>query len=380
MRFHVVALPHTQTTKEYSACAYTQKVLNFCKMMTSLGHEVYHYGGEGSTPEAVEHITTVTHADREKWWGSNNWRKDFFAIDWDERLPYWVGANQATIREIKRRLQPRDFICLIGGNCQRSIANAFPHHMAVEFGIGYQGVFSKYRVFESYAWMHYVYGLLNQKDGASYDAVIPNYFDPADFPLIERKEDYFVFVGRLVSRKGIELAVETTRRLGAKLIIAGQGVVSKEPGRIVARECVIEGKHVEHVGVLGVKERGLLMGNARALFAPTTYIGPFEGVSIEALFCGTPTITTDWGCFAENNLDGRTGFRIRTLGEALYACKSLSSLDSPAALRRYAIDRFSIDVVRYRYQEYFDQLLSLWGKGWYTETYDPTKRRLGGFR
>lgn len=43
MVFHFVSLPHTQTTLEYEACAYTSKVRKFCNMMKSLGHTVYLY-------------------------------------------------------------------------------------------------------------------------------------------------------------------------------------------------------------------------------------------------------------------------------------------------------------------------------------------------
>lgn len=348
-------------------------------MMDSLGHEVFHYGGEGSVPPCTEHITIVPAAQREKWFGHNDWRKDFYAIEWDSNKPYWLAANANAVAAIHSRVQKKDFICLIGGNCQKQIADAFQNHIVVEFGIGYHGVFSKYRVFESYAWMHHIYGELKQGDGGFYDAVIPNYFDPDDFPLTPRKEDYFLYVGRLISRKGIEMAVETTRRLGVTLKLAGQGVKSYEPGKLVSEECTIEGDHIEYVGTVNVEERGKLMGGAKALFAPTFYIGPFEGVSVEALFCGTPVITTDWGSFTENNIDGHTGYRVRTLGEATWACRNLDKLDSPQAIRQYAVDRFSLDVIRWRYEDYFRQLLGLWGKGWSEESYEPFKR-MGGFR
>ena len=51
MRFHIVALPHTQVRKSFSSCAYSEKTLEFCNMMHSLGHEVYLYGsGPGTEP------------------------------------------------------------------------------------------------------------------------------------------------------------------------------------------------------------------------------------------------------------------------------------------------------------------------------------------
>ncbi len=59
-RFHVVALPHTKTHKDFCACAYTMKVFNFCKMMHDLGHEVYHYGAEGSDPPCTENVQIIS--------------------------------------------------------------------------------------------------------------------------------------------------------------------------------------------------------------------------------------------------------------------------------------------------------------------------------
>ena len=251
LRFHVVAAPHTWTSRDYPTwvCggAFTQTVLNFCKMLRSLGHEVFHYGGEGSTPDCTEHVTIVSREQSVEWANENDWRTAYFRLCRE--------ANAKAIEEIGKRRQARDFLCLIHGQSQQPIAQAFPKHMAVEFAISdrsftrpssLQPWFSTYKVFASYAWMHYVYGMTRQ-DGVSgdlaavaYDCVIPTAFDPADFPLIEQKDDYCLFLGRLVPQKGVDLAVEATGRLGVKLLVAGPGMVRHEPGLIVAQAMTIQ--------------------------------------------------------------------------------------------------------------------------------------------
>jgi glycosyltransferase involved in cell wall biosynthesis len=227
--------------------------------------------------------------------------------------------------------------------------------------------------------MHNVYGSTGQKDGGYYDTVIGNYFDPADFPLTEKKDDYFLFIGRMIHRKGAQIAADLCKRLGKRLIMAGQGVRSNENGVLVADGFTIEGNHVEHVGTVDVKQRGDLMSRAQAVLVPTQYIGPFEGVHVEAMMSGTPVITTDWGVFAETVIDGKTGFRCRTMGEMMWAANNVCTLN-PKEIRDCAISRWSLDVIRYRYQDYFSQLLDLWNDGWYTESYNPEdKRKHGGF-
>lgn len=200
--------------------------------------------------------------------------------------------------------------------------------------------------------------------------VIPNYFDPSEFELREKKDDFFLFIGRLVPRKGPSLAVEATRQIGAKLVLAGQGVQKIEGNKIYGEEgLVLEGDHIKHMGHANVAQRSELMGRAKAVFVLTTYLEPFGGVSIEPMFCGTPVITTDWGAFPENVIHGSVGYRTRTLGETVWAAQNLNKLKSPAKIREYAVKNFGLDRAKYLYQAYFEQLATIWneGSGWHSD-------------
>jgi glycosyltransferase involved in cell wall biosynthesis len=386
-RFHVVSLPHTQVTKEYITCAYTQKVLNFCKMMKSRGHEVMLYASEDCDVAVDEHITCITKDEQAKHFGNNDYKKEFYKISWDENLPYWKVMNENAAEEIKKRIKPGDFVCLIGGVCQKPIADKLPGATIVEFGIGYQGFFSDFKVFESYAWMHYTYGLQvgyspppppgqNKRfeNGQAFDVVIPNYFDKDDFPKLYEKEDYYLYIGRFIPRKGAHIAVELTGKTGKKLIMAGQGVTEIKDGRIIGTDMEVYGEHIKHIGTVSAAERSELMGKAKAVLVPTQYIEPFAGVHIEAMLCGTPVITTDWGVFPETVVNGFNGYRCRTMGEMMKAVEDVNTLDS-AKIRDYAMRNYTLDRVSELYQAYFEQLATLDGEGWYSpENFSQYKR------
>jgi glycosyltransferase involved in cell wall biosynthesis len=349
MIFHVVGLPHTQTTKQYSSCAFTEKVRRFCIMMKSLGHTVYLYAGEQNEAPCDELITCITEEQRKEAVGNNHYTSASF----DTRLPHWQIFNSNVIQEIKKRAGKKDFLCFIGGTSHKPIADALPEFMSVEFGIGYGATFAKYRVWESYAWMHSNYAGYKDPtsvDGLFYDEVIPGYIDAADFQLQENKKDYYLFIGRLIDRKGYNIAVEACRLKNKRLIIAGPG---NPP------------EYGEYVGVVGPEERSKLMGGAIATFVPTIYLEPFGNVVVESQMCGTPTITTDWGAFTETNINGLTGYRCRTLKDFCEAMENVKNLDSKL-IRQRAIDNYSLESIAPKYDKYFNNLLTLWDGGWYS--------------
>lgn len=346
MRIHLVALPHTQTTKAYSTCAYTEKVRKFATMMTERGHEVFLYAGENNEAQCTEHIECISEP-RQDYYGFEG-PQDYLKIDFNAEQP-WDFFHRNAIYEMRKRMQPHDLICVITGSPTMPIAKAFPNNICVEFGVGYSGIAHNHRVFESYAWRNYVYGY-HKMDGAFYDTVIPNYFDVQDFPYTSEKHNYYLFIGRLNANKGLNIAQDVCERLGLPLKVAGPGNFSG---------------YGEYVGVVGPKERGELMSKAVATFVPTMYVPPFEGVHIESLLCGTPVITTDFGVFSETVEQGVNGFRCTTLQEFMDATEKVYALDRDA-ISRAARAYYSTDMVAMQYEAYFNKLLTLYADGWYT--------------
>lgn len=362
MRLHVLSLPHTQTTHDYLTCAYTQKVVKFSKMMLNEGHEVFLYSGTRNTAPCTEHIPTI---DPDAYFLRDPMEVVPAGFTWDYNEPYWKEMNANIISALALRVQPRDILCTITGLPQQPVRDAFPAITSCEFGVGYEGIVSRFCVFESYAWMHYLYGKWNHGDGRFYDAVIPNAVDPIDFSHGKHQGDYFLYVGRMLSRKGVQIAVEMTKRLGAPLILAGPGgTIDPETGIITAEHLTIDESHVTYVGPIDATQRNQLMGDCHALICPTIYVEPFAGVHVEAMMTGAPVVSTDHGIFTETIMNGVNGYRCRTLADFVYAGENVDGLDTKA-IRNRAMQRYSLGPVGKQYTEYFGRLDGLWGEGWY---------------
>jgi len=345
--FHIVGLPHTQTTAEYNCCAYTQKVIKFCKMMKDLGHKVFLYGSSENEAVCDEFIPCYY-----KRWSP----AEYLDAPFDPQADHWVRMNHIAWAEITIRAKDKDFLCLIAGRCQQVLAEKLPYLMAVEFGVGYAGVFAKFKVFESYAWMHTVYGQMagsaDRADGNFYDRVIPNFFDHTQYHVSKKKGDYFLYMGRLTDRKGWRIAQQACEKIRARLIVAG-------PGQFDG--------YGEYVGMVSGEQKANLLADAVAVLCPSIYIEPFCGVMAEALLSGTPVIATPWGTFSENiktGVDGYTCHSFKDFIQAMHWCEN-GMLKPGEKIRNRAIDRFSMLELAYHYDHYFDHLYTLWDKGWY---------------
>jgi glycosyltransferase involved in cell wall biosynthesis len=368
-RFHILGMPHTTTSEDYCHCAYTSKVVKGIRMFSAHGHECIDYSNEGSTVKC-EHVQIFTEAERAEFFGPHDKQKLYHLL-WDPMQPYWQRFNDRCVEALRPRVKKGDFILTLSGNCQVwPIGNHFPGSYSgtqvgpalVEWGIGYYGTMSRYRIYESHSHREWCMGKANHTWEENDTAVVPNFFDLDEFParptLTEKakatiaKGPYYLFIGRVIPEKGFGIAVHVTQDIGARLVIAGQG----DPGDLP--------KHVEFFGHADVVDRAALMTNAIAVLNPTRFREPFGGTAVEAQLCGAPAITSDHGAFCETTLPR---WRCANHREFVAAALAAQKLTRPQrkAIRRRAQSLYSLEAVAPLYERYFQRLMDYWGAGYY---------------
>jgi glycosyltransferase involved in cell wall biosynthesis len=376
MTLHVLGLPWTETTREWEAEAFTARTRVLATMMSMYG-KVALYGGERNEAVVTEYVPIVDRAWQQRHFPGLTSATTF--SDYDPSRPHWIEFNVRAADAIRKRAKRGDLLGITMGVSHQLTATLLAdlELVPVEVGIGYKGVWAPFRVFESWAWRYFHSGYADGiatgqgQEGAdllsdvrNFDETIPRAYEVADFPEGQGDGGYFLYLGRVVARKGPHIAADVCRRIGAKLIVAGQGVASDELGRITATDGTILEGDVEYVGVVGVEERARLMGGAIATFCPTLYLEPGGGVGIESLLTGTPILSAEWGCFREYIVPGVNGYTCPTLADFMNGAKSAGSLNR-YAIRQNAIGRYGTDAIGPQFDRYFRRLRTLRREGWY---------------
>jgi glycosyltransferase involved in cell wall biosynthesis len=115
---------------------------------------------------------------------------------------------------------------------------------------------------------------------------------------------------------------------------------------------------VEFIGEVGGREKDEFLGNALALLFPIDWPEPFGLVMIEAMACGTPVIAWRNGSVPEIIEDGRTGFIVDSVEEAVRAVGWVAGL-SRLVCRKVFEERFDAARMARDYLEVYRRLVYL---------------------
>lgn len=174
--------------------------------------------------------------------------------------------------------------------------------------------------------------------------LVYNGVDASRYPLVEKKENYFVFLAKTTWRvKNLKTAIAWANDLGVQLKIMGGTGVSRG--------------NIHYCGLVDEKAKIEILSKARALVYPTNWDEPCAGAPLESLACGTPVIASANGCMPELVRPG-TGVICRTYDDLLNAPKALDAI-SPKACRDSVEEYFNLKRMAQDYLNLFVKVIEM---------------------
>ncbi len=180
----------------------------------------------------------------------------------------------------------------------------------------------------------------------------------AEAPAIE-DGGYYLFLGRLVEVKGVEMllrAWETLeKRLGDKapeLWIGGEG-----PLEALVREASARGRKVRHLGLVEGNEKREAIRHCRAMLAPSLWWEPLGLVTYEAYDFAKPMLAAASGGLTETVVNGQTGFlheqgNMDSLADSVLKIEAMSEMQRKtmgAAGRKWLLENAGVEEWKRRF-------------------------------
>ena len=209
-------------------------------------------------------------------------------------------------------------------------------------------------------------------------AVIHNGIFVEDYHLQTDKKTYLFSLGRIMWRKGQDIAVEVAEKTGLKLVLAGPIIEPEYFDQFCSRirlmpdtsNAPVTPSYIEeivepvlacpepaiYIGQLDDTQKDVWFGHSRCFMMPIRWDEPFGLVLLEAMACGTPVVAFNRGGVSEVVVDSQTGFLVDSIDEMIHAVTKVDQID-PLECRRHVESSFTNQAMALNYQELYRQLL-----------------------
>ncbi len=195
--------------------------------------------------------------------------------------------------------------------------------------------------------------------GLNYLATVYNGIDVSLYPFQESPGEDLIFLGRIHPDKGVHLAIAVARLSGLPLQIAG--IIQDQEYFQKQVEPYLDGD-IRYIGPVDVAGKNDLFARAKALLHLNTIPERFGLVLAEANAAGVPVIAMDLGSCSEVIEDGKTGFLVSNVNQAVEVLKRIHKIDR-AACRRRVEQCFSIKTMVEAYERVYCGIFDLEAKG-----------------
>jgi glycosyltransferase involved in cell wall biosynthesis len=189
-----------------------------------------------------------------------------------------------------------------------------------------------------------------------YVATVYNGIDLSNITFREEPGDKLVFFGRIHPDKGVHLAIEVAKKCGMDLIIAG---IIQDHGYFDALlRPHLNNSTVQYIGPVDPVQRDALLRESLAVLHLNTIAERFGLVMAESMAAGVPVIAMDLGSCREVIADGRTGYLVNGVDEAVRAVARIGKIDRKACRRRVE-ENFTIDCMVAAYEKVYAEIFRM---------------------
>jgi glycosyltransferase involved in cell wall biosynthesis len=192
--------------------------------------------------------------------------------------------------------------------------------------------------------------------------VIPNCIQDEVQVRTEQKNNQFVYVGRLVFYKNVEVilhawSIVTKKIPDAKLIIAGDGPNKESLQELVKKLDMTQ--NIIFMGYVTVEQKTKLLAESNALLFPSTMEG-FGLVMLESFQQNRPVITSNIPPMSDIVENNKTGFLINPNDEKEWAEKIILIIKDPEISNKMGREGNKVLKEKYNQELFYKNLLKMY--------------------
>ena len=210
------------------------------------------------------------------------------------------------------------------------------------------------RVYHEYKENYFVSISDSDRDaGLPYIATVYNGIDLSNLTFREKPGDKLVHYGRIHNDKGTHLAIETAKKSGMDLIIAG--IIQDQEYFDAMIKPHLNDSSIQFIGPVNPIQRDNLLKEAYTVLHLNTIPERFGLVMAESMAAGVPVIAMDSGSCREVISDKETGFLVNSIDEAVEAVRKIDKIDRKKCRRRVE-ENFTIDKMVEGYEKVYAEI------------------------
>ena len=187
-----------------------------------------------------------------------------------------------------------------------------------------------------------------------YLATVYNGIDLSNLTFRPKPGKNLVFYGRIHPDKGLHLAIEVAQKAKMPLIVAGIIQDQKYFDQCAKQ---FDDKLIKFIGPVNPQQRDELLAQALCVLHLNTIPERFGLVMAESNAAGVPVIAADLGSCREVIADGKTGFLVNNVDQAVKALGRLDQIDRRNC-RKHVEQNFSIGKMVEGYEKVYEKIFA----------------------